>query len=182
MADWQDRLLKIMGAPQGGTNEQALTAWAESEGTPTDWNNWLATTENCCGGVSVNSAGVKQYPNEGSGINATWATLQGGAYSAVVSAFRGNKGLSAIWTAVNNSPWCGGCQNGLYPVVLYDLIKGSVHIPVPKNPPPAAPSPTPNLAATRASWDALGDFGTKTLPGWWHLVNGAGTSIDKVGR
>lgn len=180
--DWEQRLLKIMGAPDTADNETALSYWAQSEGTPSSWNNWLATTENCCGGVDVNSAGVKAYPNIGSGINATWATLQGGAYTHIVSAFRNSASLGTIWSAINQSPWCGGCQNGLYPVALYDILKTGGHVPTPSNPPPAAAPKTPGLDATRTAWETFGDFGTRNLPSWWNNVHGAGATVDAIGK
>ena len=109
----------------------ALLLWADSEGTPDSWNNPLATTEGGYGGTDVNSAGVKSYPTENDGIAATYATLTGGGYSAVVKAIRTNASWSDIWSAVNASPWCSGCQGGLYPVALYDAIKAGGHIPEP---------------------------------------------------
>jgi len=121
---WYDDLLSKMGAPDSNASTTALQLWAQSEGVPASWNNWLATTEDGYGGVIVNSAGVKAYPTETDGVDATYATLQGSAYNGVLDAFRGNEGAQEIWDAVNGSPWCGGCQAGLYPVALYDYLQG----------------------------------------------------------
>jgi len=124
MADWRALLLSKMGAPNNNVTSLALYYWAASEGMPAWENNWLATTLSCCGGHSVNSVGVKAYPTVADGVQATWQTLEFGAYSSVVSTFRQGKSLTAIYDAINGSPWCGGCQNGHYPVALYDYLTG----------------------------------------------------------
>lgn len=121
---WYDDLLSRMGAPDSEPSKISLQLWAQSEGVPDSWNNWLATTEPCCGCVQVNSAGVCQYPSESAGVTAIYNTLQGSAYLAVVDAFVSNAGASQIWDAVNGSPWCSGCQNGHYPVALYNYLGG----------------------------------------------------------
>jgi len=124
-------VMEDIGGPYNANTLDALLLWAESEGTPDSWNNPLATTLDCCGGTDVNSDGVKSYPTVNDGTSATWQTLQGSAYSAVVKAIRDNASWSDIWSAINASPWCSGCQNGLYPVALYDAIKAGGHIPAP---------------------------------------------------
>lgn len=121
---WYDDLLKKMGAPDSNASATSLQLWAQSEGTPPSWNNWLATTEPGFGGTPVNSAGVQAYPTETDGVDATYATLQGSAYLAVIDAFVSNAGAQIIWDAVNGSPWCAGCENGEYPVALYNYLQG----------------------------------------------------------
>jgi len=121
---WYDDLLAKMGAPDSNASQVSLQLWAQSEGVPASWNNWLATTIDGWGGVSQNSDGVKAYPTEADGVDAIYATLQGSAYQAVIDAFVGNEGGQEIWDAVNGSPWCAGCQNDQYPVALYDYLQG----------------------------------------------------------
>jgi Putative peptidoglycan binding domain len=121
---WESDLLAKIGAAATANKITALSLWAQSEGTPASWNNWLATTLDGYGGIDVNSDGVKAYPTETDGVDATAATLQGGAYSGVIAAFRGSGNYDAIWSAINASPWCAHCQNGQYPVALYDYING----------------------------------------------------------
>lgn len=138
--DWHVIVLELIGATVTNVNYDALQWWAESEGVPASWNNWLATTENCCGGVDVNSVGVKAYPSVADGAQAIANTLAYSAYSAVVRTLRDGNSLYGIWLAINQSPWCGGCQNGLYPVVLWDNV-GSQAPP----PPPPGPIPEPHF-------------------------------------
>ena len=156
-------VMQSLGGPFSGTTLEALELWADSEGVPDSWNNPLATTLSGYGGTDVNSAGVKKYPSEQDGIDATVATLRGGPYGAVISAIKGNKGLEAIWSAVNASPWCGGCQSGKYPVALYDAIVGGAPPPAPKpGTPPlgggAPPSTNPGIPGTvYSAWSALAE-------------------------
>lgn len=131
---WESDLLAAMGAPANNVTVTALQLWAQSEGTPDSWNNWLATTLNCCGCSPVNSAGVCAYPTESDGVSATWQTLQGGAYGDVVAAFQAGTSLASIWSAINASPWCSGCQNGDYPIALYDYLQGKTGPPAPGTP------------------------------------------------
>lgn len=135
---WQGDLLAAIGAPETQSNLNALEWWAESEGMPAWENNWLATTIGGFGGVDVNGVGVKAYPSETAGVQALQATLEGGGYDAVLAAFRTNAPYGTIWTAINRSGWCSGCQSGLYPVVLYQHTGEGGGGPVSPNPTPQA--------------------------------------------
>lgn len=129
MADIYAMILHKINAPVNSVTYSALTDWGISEGIPADWHNPLATTENCCGGVSMNSDGVKKYPSDSNGAEATAITLLFPAYDAVVHALQAGTSMFDIWKAINQSPWCKGCQKGKYPVVLYDHL--GVTIPPP---------------------------------------------------
>lgn len=155
MADWVSVLLGKMGAPDNSTTRSAMYGWADSEGMPASENNWLATTLNCCGCSPINSSGVCSYPSVDDGAEAIWQTLQGSAYSGIVYWFRQGNNIREIWAAINQSPWCGGCQNGKYPVVLYDSIAGG------GTPPPTgggpggthqAPEPLPPMTPKPDDW------------------------------
>lgn len=135
---WPMTLLTTLGAPTSLTNIEALTLWAQSESTPETWHNPLATTMDGFTGVAKNDAGVKAYPDEAKGVAATLATLELPAYAAVVRAFTSNAGLAAVYQAVNASPWCPGCQEGHYPVALWQAAQQH---PAPVHPPAPAPSP-----------------------------------------
>lgn len=167
-------VMELIGGPYDGNTLTALTLWADSEGTPDSWNNPLATTEPGFGGYDVNSAGVKAYPSEQAGAEATKATLDYGAYSAVVRAIRDNASWYSIWSAVNQSPWCGGCQGGRYPIALYDALGREGHIPPPPRPsPPGPPSPPyerpqPVNKSVTAAWANLGQ---QTGPGINKLID-----------
>lgn len=130
VAEWRHMVLAGLGAPASGSNLTALALWAQSEGTPAGWHNWLATTKSGFGGHAVNSAGVKAYPTTTAGAEATVATLRLSYYTGVVAALRGDEGYRAIWGAVNGSPWCRGCQGGHYPAALYPLAVNPGQSPV----------------------------------------------------
>ena len=143
--DWRYRLLHKMGASANSTTISCLNLWAKSEGMDSRYNNWLATTMNCCGGVSINRVGVRAYPNLDMGVEATWRTLSGTRYRGVVAAFRRGGPAMAIWRAIHDSPWCSGCQGGHYPVVLYNALTGSNPMKAFDPAPGTHPSP-PNSA------------------------------------
>src|SRR5438874_135558 len=79
----------------------ALIWWHKSEGTPESWNNPLATTYDCCGGVNVNSAGVKRYPTDVAGMQATARTLRLSYYPDIVRELRRGNSLVGLWKAIN---------------------------------------------------------------------------------
>lgn len=139
--DWRGLVLEGISAPLSELNVDAMQWWADSEGMPAWENNWLATTLGGYGGYPVNSAGVKAYPSVQAGAQATVATLLLGAYAGVVTAFQQGNSLVDIWQQVNSSPWCSHCQNGLYPVVLFDNIHATPTTAPPpaSGPPPSAP-------------------------------------------
>lgn len=181
--DWRYGVLHALGAPDTAVNLDALSWWAESEGTPASWNNWLATTLGGYGGRDVNSAGVKAYPTLDDGIAATAATLRGGAYFRVVDALKAGNSLTAIWDAVNASPWCYGCQAGHYPVVLYDHLGSK---PPPPPPPPhtgGGPSGMPHeqYLAGRA-WDDLRTIMSRWSAGQFGQWNAMRTGIRRARR
>ncbi|MGH7239405.1 MAG: hypothetical protein ACREHG_04975 [Candidatus Saccharimonadales bacterium] len=146
--DWRVAICDILGAPSSGTNLTALSEWAVSEGMPAQYNNWLATTENGYGGRVVNSVGVKAYPSVEQGAAATVKTLSNGRYNDIISALRDGTSLTRIFAAINQSPWCGGCQSGHYPVALYNYIIDIQHGHVP--PPSTKPPTTTSVPKTQA--------------------------------
>lgn len=91
---WADAVLKGLGAPTSAENEQSLIAWSLQEGSGGTYNP-LNTTLSADGAEgSINSAGVKNYPNWADGVAATVATLQSSDYSSIVSDLKGGKGIS----------------------------------------------------------------------------------------
>lgn len=154
--DWRGLLLEALSCPLSEVNVDALQWWADSEGMPLSENNWLATTIGGFGGVVVNGVGVKAYPSVQAGVDATAATLRGGAYRNVINALQDGNSLQEIWSAVNSSPWCSHCQNGLYPIVLFQHLGAVLTGPPPPAPGPPSGSYSPtqqNQAA--AAWSAL---------------------------
>lgn len=156
--DWRILLLSALNAPQSNLCIDALQWWADSEGMPAYANNWLATTEDGYGGVPYNSTGVKAYPTITDGVDATAATLGAGTYRNLVAALQSGTSLQDIWSEVNSSPWCAGCQAGLYPVVLFRHL-GATPSPTPPSgpPPPPPPGPTPEQHAAVTAWGLVQD-------------------------
>ncbi len=86
-ADWTTGVLKGLGAPVTARNIGFLHIWHTFEGG-TAANNPLNTTQAAKGATEYNSAGVKNYPSAGVGIQATVQTLENGKYSSIVNALR----------------------------------------------------------------------------------------------
>lgn len=147
VAPWALAVLAALGTSSNGDNGLALDLWAQSEGAP-DWrHNWLNTTLNGYGGTSINSVGVKAYPTFAAGVKATASTLRQGNMSGIYYALTSGVDIQVIFTAINASPWCGGCQSGHYPVILYNYLHGlgrfpnTVVVAGTRPPPPPADPP-----------------------------------------
>lgn len=134
-SDWRVQLLTRLGAPVTWPNLDALQAWALSEsgynssyGTnlagPLAFNP-LAITDSY--GVptvgDVNSAGVKAFGSTAAGVDATAIFLEHG-YQPVIQALK-DSNPKALFSAVNQSGWCSGCEGGQYPVALASWLGGS---------------------------------------------------------
>lgn len=118
---WAYGVLNRLGAPTSPTNIRTLWNWSikESGGRVMRWNNPLNTTQNYPGAVSQNSVGVKRYPSEAAGVDATAMTLQNGRYGGIVQALKnsvpasgwgslsgelGTWGSGANWLGWNATP------------------------------------------------------------------------------
>lgn len=137
--------MATLGLEQTLVTRRALLAWADSEGVPDWYHNWLATSL-CTTGCQPARTGYSEpyYPTFTDGVRALSKTLQETRYTAVVAALQAGNSMTRIWNAVNQSPWCNGCQTGKYPAVLYEEITATN--PVTPLPPPAAgPAPAPPL-------------------------------------
>lgn len=117
---WVIQVLQALGAPVNQTNAAALQLWARSEGVPVANNNPLATTQAGFGGIPEpgNTAGVKIYPNESSGVQATVATLSQPYLSGVVAALRNpSSTIGDIWNSINavRTTYAGSNASSDYP-------------------------------------------------------------------
>ena len=88
---FRDVLVQIR-APVTALNLQSFQTWRRFEGGTALWNP-LNTEERRPGSSNYNSAGVQNYPNEASGINATVDTLTNGRYTAILVRLRNNMPL-----------------------------------------------------------------------------------------
>jgi len=181
--DWRVAICDILGAPSTGTNLAALHYWAVSEGMPDRYNNWLATTQDGYGGTVVNSVGVKAYPSVEDGAAATVKTLTNGRYNGVVEQLRYGKSIVQLYAAINDSPWCGGCQGGHYPIALYNYVESVLHAVVPPPTTKAVPQqnvPSTNRDNARAGWGNFVSYWNEQLPAQTNRLNGFGKAISAV--
>jgi hypothetical protein len=122
---WTAQLLQGIGAPVTPVNQQALVLWTGSEGT-LQGNNPLAITTRQPGATSIlatnNGDPIYAYDTLDDGIAANAAFLKT-SDPGIVNAFKApNATLGSIWTAINQSSWCKGCQSGKYPVQMFAAL------------------------------------------------------------
>lgn len=84
--DFYVAMLASLGAPATPNTLQLCRDWQRFEGGSAAWNPWN-TTQWAQGATEYNGAGVKDYPDEATGISATVSTLRNGYYPSVVHAF-----------------------------------------------------------------------------------------------
>ena len=99
---WAQAVLEGVKAPVTNSNINALVAWQNAEGGPSD--NPLNTT---IGQGNVQGSAIKGYGSVQAGVNATVQTLSSSSYTALVNALRKDAGFAAIGGAIVNSPWDG---------------------------------------------------------------------------
>ena len=129
MADWITLTLSDLGAPETSTNRAALEEWAQSEGMPASANNPLAATDRLTGSTDFNSSGVQNYSSIDVAASLYARKFQTLTYDAIGFALRKGDDLNIIYDAINQSPWCGGCQGGHYPIVMYQQLHGGAGAP-----------------------------------------------------
>jgi hypothetical protein len=98
-------ILRGIGAPVTAANLRRLRAWARAEGGSASFNPFN-TTMGESGATNYNKVGVKNYPTQPVGTQATVATLRLGYYKQVVAALRDTNTTDAQFAAaVGSSPW-----------------------------------------------------------------------------
>lgn len=147
--EWAQALLTHGEWPVTMEHRMGLVAWAMAEGTITVpacsgalWNP-LDTTEPAPGATDFNAVGVKNYPDEPTGIEAVYATLLNGRYPPIL-AWLADEGSSALGlpAAVAASPWGTGNFSK-----AAEMVKASPDtyfaVEVPGSSPAPAPEPSP---------------------------------------
>ena len=104
---WGIALLRRLGAPVNAENLKLLDAWSRAEGGRAKFNP-LNTTQPAKGATNLNKVGVKNYPSEAVGLDATYRTLTNGRYGPILASLRA--GRPAVETArkIAASPWGTG--------------------------------------------------------------------------
>lgn len=114
--EWAQALLEAGGWPVTVEKRIGIVAWALAEGdiavprcSGARWNP-LDTTEPAPGASNFNPQGVRDYPDEATGISATVATLHDGYYDSTILPVLADEGASAqsLAAAVGASPWGTG--------------------------------------------------------------------------
>jgi len=105
---WCVSLLDRLGFPVTVENLHGLYAWIEAESNAASLLNPLATTMGAPGARIANSVGVKGYPNDDIGLDATVRTLRNGNYPAILDALARGDSAMRLVQAVAASPWGTG--------------------------------------------------------------------------
>jgi hypothetical protein len=107
--EWAIALLDFGGWPLSAEKVIGIVAWGVAEGSEATWNP-LDTTQSAPGASDYNSAGVKNYPSQTIGIEATYATLHNGDYPKILACLSDPSGSSALAlaAAVGSEPWGTG--------------------------------------------------------------------------
>ena len=111
-AEFATEVLNGLGAPTTDSNVQFIERWIAREGGG-GANNPLNTTQEMSGSTNLagNSAGVKNYGDIATGVQATVKTLLNGYYPSIVSALKaGNASEADASGALSKdlSTWSGG--------------------------------------------------------------------------
>jgi len=105
---WCVSLLDRLGYPVTSESLRGLVAWIEAESNAASLRNPLATTMGAPGAHNANSVGVKGYPSDEIGLDATVQTLHNGHYAEILAALERGDSALAITEAVARSPWGTG--------------------------------------------------------------------------
>jgi len=105
---WSIGLLDALGAPVTHENIRGLSAWIGAEAHNASARNPLATTMGAPGATVVNDHGVRAYPSDLIGIDATVRTLRNGRYGDIVFALAAGDSAPRLVAAVAASPWGTG--------------------------------------------------------------------------
>lgn len=123
--NFYESVLQGISAPTSDAAITGLAAWHRAEGGNATWNPFN-TTQDAQGATTYNSVGVKNYPNEETGVTATVKTLLNGNYPGILAALRTDAfDIHALADAVDSSVWgtkhlsdvtknCTTTQNGDY--------------------------------------------------------------------
>jgi len=106
--DFYAKILTGIGAPVTPENLRLMHAWTQAEGMDPSRNNPFATTQGAAGSSDINGAGVKSYPDEQTGIDATIQTLLNGNYANIVSGLKSGTDAMVVANAIAASPWGTG--------------------------------------------------------------------------
>ena len=107
---WSIDLLGRLDAPVTIDNVRALAAWVGAEQNNVRFLNPLATTMGAPGARDVNDHGVKAYPSDEVGLDATVRTLRNGLYDEIVTALQQGDSAVRVVVAVATSPWGTGAN------------------------------------------------------------------------
>lgn len=174
---WEATILTAIGAPVTANNVNNLDLWATAEGGAGIANNAsfnpFNTTLNAPGAVSINSVGVKAYPDATTGLQATISTIGQQNMSAIHQALKDNVVSSTFGAIVVASPW----GTGSFPTSVAPGVSGTVDTggfgATATSPPYQQPTGTGNQASI--------GVGGVSIPGVGDVLSGLESWITSLG-
>ena len=196
---WIPKLLAAMGWPDDPATSLALDLWSLSEdrtyqmqnqchnyiaiiwppGNRPPWNSFKCGSSTCH---------VQCYASEDEGVNATKRFLEQSSFSlldqAMLAPFQPKWKIENIYLRINAGGFCGGCQGGHYPVVLYNwLYRRRGQLPSPyldsNTPPPPRASVPVNIFT---AWHDLMHQFRVTLPFVIRKLHAESLALRKLGK
>lgn len=131
-----------------GEAVKALLAGAKAESSQATWNP-LDTEEPMDGATDFNSAGVKNYPDEATGVSAILRTLSLPRYEGLRAALRSGENARQIVQAFTDAGWTGGSDLWLQVLATDDLSAVGAEL-VAGSPPPPPPAPAEAIGTESA--------------------------------
>lgn len=144
---WATAILEALKAPANNANVNSLIGWFHNEGGGGE-NNPMNTTLGS-NYPSINSVGVRSYPDPNVGVSYTAQTLLGG-YPAIVQQLQAGQGLGDTSGGVASelSKWSGGGYSSITPISASGTI------------PKQAIGPGPNGGIVRPGGSPAGSSGS----------------------
>lgn len=137
--DFARRLLEVLGAPATELNLRFLLGWMARENTTAAWNP-LATTQPAPGATMFNSVGVRNYPDEATGVQATVTTLRNGFYPNILDALANGRGDLAAEASLDLRRWSGGGYSSIRLAELPADTATTPPAPIEEDDMPASPA------------------------------------------
>lgn len=185
--DWRHRLLDRLFAPHSDDNLLSLALWAQLESVLPYCNNPLAAYDHWQGSTPyIRQPLVQCYTSEKDMLDVYVLKFGSDLYGAIARAWQQDAGLQKIYLAINESPWCKGCNDGFYPATLYRAAFGQI----PHNAAETAPGAPASLTAIGLPPDvfspavvSLDEQRVATIFGAWsHLSRTMGLTVPRQMR
>ena len=161
--EWAVKELSELGFTPSDNNVKSLVIWMAAEDTLAEFNP-QATTMPEPGATDFNSVGVKNYPDEATGLKGFKDTITNGYYQNILDALSRSDPPAVTCSIIVNSPWGSKPTPELVATVLGDWVTYA-SVPVSNltdttpDPQPVPSIPTPTEDEVQVKTIKSGDTG-----------------------